>query len=289
MGYDYVAIRCFFLKRLLRPDRSLLTYFVLGTFGLAAFSRAYVTGISDSTLDAGEVLTLVATLGLISDLDQPLSLRRKHVFCIIIGAFAWIYPHFRTPFLAFTISSIALLCFTRAEDKIRPLARFLLAISFFEVWSRSFFGLVSSVVMPIETRMIAYFGKFILPNLAVADTTLRTSENWSVFVLEGCSSFHNTALTFIVWYSVLVMARLHAEARACLALFVSLLGTIALNSGRILLMVPSQKNFDYWHDGAGSTIVAFLTFLIAAVPLLWATGRKKSNDADEEAAVAGVH
>ena len=132
------------------------------------------------------------------------------------------------------------------------------------------FRIFSAPILRLETLAIARLGQDLGLELTVRGAELAGSNGWSVYVLAPCSSFHNLSLAALVWLSLLKLGRETIRRPAWAALIAGAALIILLNASRILLMTPSEAQYQYWHDGMGRSLFVCLTFAAIALPTLLA-------------------
>lgn len=149
-----------------------------------------------------------------------------------------------------------------------------LALSVYELWGKLLFKMAYQAIEVAEVGLIYRVGRLFYGGLGVEGASLSVRTDWSIVVLEGCSSFHNLSLAVLIWLSILKIAEQATGLAAFRALGVSTCLIIAINVTRILLMLPSREAFIFWHDGAGSSLVALASVLAVIAPiLLYVEGR----------------
>jgi hypothetical protein len=261
-------------------DRGVLIAFSLLLFVISAAHRhlaAGTPGTGGSPLleaNAGEVLAAAALVKvLISQRDRPLALAPFDLALLALASLAWLAPHQNLPFLAFTIAGLWALARRRSNPILLPAAQIWLAVSAYELWGRSLFKLTSSVIIEGETRVLASVGRVFYPGLQQDGIRLVASPDWFIYILEGCSAFHNLSLAVLVWVCLVRLADGRFGNAEAAALASGLAGVFTLNVTRILLMAPSRDAYVYWHEGQGAFLFSVLTLAVVAVPTLIAVRR----------------
>ncbi len=156
----------------------------------------------------------------------------------------------------------------RSPDRLlTDLGQVWLALSFYELWSKLVFKLFYQAIEPFEVGLMYEVGRLFYGRLSMSGVNLSVRGDWSIVILEGCSSFHNLSLTALIWLCVLKVAGRTASPGALRALAVSAGLVVAVNVLRILLMLPSPEAYRYWHDDGGSVWVALASVLAAVVPI----------------------
>jgi hypothetical protein len=263
-----------------RLDRGVLLGFSLLLFGVSAAHRHLAMGTPGAggspvmEANAGEILAAAALVKvLISRRERPLALTTFDLALLAIASLAWLAPHQNLPFLAFTIAGLWALARRRSHPVLVPVAQIWLAVSAYELWGRSLFKLTSSFIIEGETRFLASVGRLFYPGLQQDGIRLVASPDWFIYVLEGCSAFHNLSLAVLVWVCLVRLADGCFGRAVSAALALGLAGVLALNVTRILLMAPSRDAYLYWHEGQGASVFSVLTLAIVALPTIIAIRR----------------
>jgi hypothetical protein len=225
--------------------------------------------------NVGEAFGLAATLSLVlADPDRRLTLAGSDIAILVIAALAWFVPEQHGIYLATTLAGAWFLLTRRSDRRLAGIGQIWLALSIYELWGKLLFKLAYQMIEVVEVGLIYRVGRLFYGGLGVDGANLNIRDDWSIVVLEGCSSFHNLSLTVLIWLSILKIAEQPVSRAALRALGVSACLVVAINVTRILLMLPSREAYIFWHDDAGSSLVALISVLAAVVPvLLHAEGR----------------
>jgi len=215
----------------------------------------------------GEAFGLAACVSLV--LSGPRAvLGRTDLVVLSVSALAWFVPEHHGVYLATTLAGMWFLLARRSDRLLRDLSHMWLALSVYELWGKLLFKLAYQLIEVFEVAVIHRFGRLLFDGIAVDGARISVRGDWSVVLLEGCSSFHNLSLTVLIWLSILKIARHPADAAAIRALGVSACLVVAVNVTRILAMLPSREAYLFWHDGSGATVVALGSVAAAIVPIL---------------------
>lgn len=217
----------------------------------------------------GETFGVAASLSLVlANPRRSVSLTRADVAILMLSALMWFVPEQHGIYLATTLAGIWFCLARRSDRQLVSLGQIWLALSIYELWGKLLFKLCYQMIEIVELSLIYRIGRFFYDGLRVDGPSLHVRGDWSVVLLEGCSSFHNLSLTVLVWLSILKIANRLCDVAAFRALGVSAGLVIAINIARILAMLPSREAFLFWHDGAGSSLVALASVAAAIVPIL---------------------
>ena len=216
----------------------------------------------------GEAFGLAACVSLVLTAPRRVALGRTDLAVLLVAALAWFVPEHHGVYLATTLAGMWFLLARRSDRLLRDLSHMWLALSVYELWGKLLFKLAYQLIEVFEVAVIHRFGRLLFDGIAVDGARISVRGDWSVVLLEGCSSFHNLSLTVLIWLSILKIARHPADAAAARALGVSACLVVAVNVTRILAMLPSREAYLFWHDGAGATVVALGSVAAAIVPIL---------------------
>ncbi|MCJ2023830.1 hypothetical protein [Methylobacterium sp. J-067] len=250
---------------------SALLVFACGTV-LSAVAQRHLLEAAQTAqrlveFNIGEAFGLAACVSLV--LAGPRAvLGRGDLVVLLVAALAWFVPEHHGVYLATTLAGMWFLLARRSDRLLRDLSHMWLALSVYELWGKLLFKLAYQLIEVFEVAVIQRFGRLLFDGIAVDGARISVRGDWSVVLLEGCSSFHNLSLTVLIWLSILKIARHPADAAAARALGVSACLVVAVNVTRILAMLPSREAYLFWHDGSGATVVALGSVAAAIVPIL---------------------
>ena len=245
--------------------------FGCGTVLCAALQRLFLDGARQDALDLGEALavTAMASVALAASRPPP-ALGRADRAILLLCALAWLLPEPRAVYAGMGFAGLWLALRPPRGGPLALTGQLWLALSVNQLWGKLAFELAYQTVEPLEVAAMARVGRLFYPALLLQGMDLRVRPDWSVVILEGCSSFHGLSLTLLAWLCVVRIAGRAVDRAALLALAASAALVVAANVARILLMLPSAEAYAYWHDGGGSTLAALATASAAVVPVLLA-------------------
>lgn len=259
---------------LLKPaDTDLLLLYTLALFavgGVPHFLDAYSHGVQRAVtslfdVNAGELLAFVAIYAVVkAKIEIALS---KVDLAIISGcAMFFLLPEPSVPFVGAAIVGLHFWRRRPYNAQLASAGQLWLAISFYKVWGRLFFKIISAPLIQAEAFVIAKAGHLFGFGLSLDGIRITSPNGWFVFIMEGCSSFHNASLAVLVWLSLIKLGGAKVSCSKLVALGVGILAIICLNAFRILLMTPSKEAFDFWHVGNGAIVFSCLTLGAIAIP-----------------------
>ncbi len=216
----------------------------------------------------GEAFALAALLALIRAAGRGLTLARSDSAVLALAALAWFLPEQHGIYLATTLGGLWVLLRTRSDRHLIGIGQVWLALSVYELWGKLVFKLVYQVIEGIEVGLIYGVGRLLYDGLGIVGASLSVRGDWSIVILEGCSSFHNLSLAVLVWLSILKIAGHGADRAAFGALAAGAGLVVTINVARILAMLPSREAYHFWHEGLGSSLVAFASVAAIIGPTL---------------------
>lgn len=223
--------------------------------------------------NVGEAFALAAILSLVltAPHKRP-SLAGFDVAVLLLSALAWFVPEQHGVYLATTLAGAWVLMRGHSNRQMIGIGQVWLALSVYELWGKLLFKLAYHMIEVVEVSLIYRVGRLFYGSLGVNGANLSIRDDWTIVVLEGCSSFHNLSLTVLIWLSILKLAEQRVGLATLRALGVSAYLVIVINVTRILLMLPSHEAYVFWHDGVGSSLVALISVLAAIIPVLLHAG-----------------
>jgi hypothetical protein len=260
-------------RRALPPLLLMVPLFAAGTVLSAVLQRHLLeeAQIVQRLLEfhVGEAFGLAAISAIaFSERREQLPLLRADVVILLVAALAWFVPEQHGIYLATTLVGSWLLLRGRSDRQLASIGQIYLALSVHEFWGKFLFKLAYQVIEVPEVGLIYQVGRIFFSGLEVDGASLSVRSDWSIVILEGCSSFHNLSLTVLIWLSIIRIAFAPVSRGALRALGVSAGSVVAINIARILAMLPSQAAYVFWHDGTGSTLVAFASVAASILPVV---------------------
>ncbi len=216
-------------------------------------------------VNAGELLATFAIYCVIKEIDTAV-LTRFDFAIVSISAMFFLLPDRSPPFVGATVAGLYFWRRRPYNEQLESVGQLWLAVSCYEIWGPFFFRLVSASIIKLEAFVVAAVGRFVGLGLELEGIRITSPNGWYVLIMEGCSSFHNVSLAFLVWLSLIKIGGAKLSRSKLPALGVGIVGVICLNVLRILLMTSREDTFHFWHDGHGATIFSCLTLMAIAVP-----------------------
>ena len=263
-----------FLLRLTDADVVLLFAFAfLAVGGIRRFADAYAHGVLQafaSMFNTSEFLALLAIYSVCKWEDHSIVLSKLDFVIIAACALFLLLPTQRLPLIGATAAGLYFWFWRRSLPgvELASVGQLLLAISCYELWGPLFFRVVSAPVMRAEVSVAANFGRWLGFNLGLDGIRLVSPNGWSIFMMQGCSSFHNVSLAVLVWLSLIKLGGAKATRLTVMALCAGITGIICLNGMRLLLMSPSEEAYLFWHNGNGAIIFSCVTLAVIAFPTI---------------------
>jgi hypothetical protein len=252
------------------------TFSLLAVGYIQRFLDAYLHGAQRSAFEvavtyevnAGELLAFVAIYSILKSKIDTVRLSRVDFAVISACAMFFLPPNPSLPFVGATIAGLYFWRRHPCNAQLGSAGQLWLAISFYRFWGRHFFQIVSAPIIQAEAFVIAKAGQLFGFGLSLDGIRLYSPNGSFVFILEGCSSFHNASLAVLIWLSLIKLAGAKVSGSELMALGVGILAIVCLNVLRILLMTPSGEAYLFWHEGSGATIFSCLTLGAIAGPTI---------------------
>jgi hypothetical protein len=268
------------LATLKLADVDVLLFYTFALFavgGIQRFLDAYLHAAQRTAFDAvilhevnaGELLAFVALFTVLrSKTAAAVRLSRVDLAVISACAMFFLFPKQSLPFVGATIAGVYFWRRRPYNTQLASAGQLWLAISVYRLWGRLFFQVVCAPIIEAEVFVIAKAGQLLGFGLSLDGIRIISPNGWFVYVMEGCSSFHNASLAVLVWLSLVKLARARVSGSNVMALGVGILAIVCLNALRILLMTPSEEAYLFWHEGSGATLFSCLTLGAIAIPTI---------------------
>jgi hypothetical protein len=138
---------------------------------------------------------------------------------------------------------------------------------------------VSYVLVPVhvrvaslDARIVAWMGRLVGMD-AVADGNVVAHGDFGLEILVECTSSVQLAQVALAFCVILVYRRGECRRSDLPWLLSALLASVVLTEIRLTLMLRSQADYFWWHDGSGSTIYLLAAMASAALFPFLATAR----------------
>ncbi len=222
--------------------------------------------VSNVPFSAAEWLALFALFVVIARMENDTLFTRVELLIIAALGVAFALPSMKVACVAMTAA--ALMFVTSRDARLSSAGQLLLALVSFQYFARLIFDLMAPYALWLETVAVATllspFGHFRRDGFDIVGPNGLT-----IFIEPPCSAFHNISVAVIIWLGLIKIERLHFTRSDWWALAAMIFATILVNTIRITLMAQSLTMLQYWHDGAGVTIVTVvMLFSVLAISLL---------------------
>ena len=261
----------------LKPtDADVLLFYSFALFAVGCVQR-FLDAYPDDTqravtslfkANAGELLAFVAITSVFKSKIDIVSLSRVDFVIISACAMFFLPSEPSLPYVGATIAGLYFWCHRPYNEQLASAGQLWLAISAHKIWGPLFFQIVSAPIIQAEVFVIAKAGQLFGFGLSLDGIRIVSPNGWFVFILEGCSSFHNASLAALVWLSLIKLAGAKVSGLKVMALGIGILAIVCLNELRILLMTPSEDAYHFWHEGIGATLFSCFTFGAIAIPTI---------------------
>ena len=114
----------------------------------------------------------------------------------------FLFPKQSLPFVGATIAGVYFWRRRPYNAQLASAGQLWLAISVYRLWGRLFFQVVCAPIIEAEVFVIAKAGQLLGFGLSLDGICIISPNGWFVYVMEGCSSFHNASLAVLVWSSL---------------------------------------------------------------------------------------
>jgi exosortase/archaeosortase family protein len=252
------------------------TFALLAVGGVQLFLDGYLHAAQRTAFDAvilhevnaGELLAFVALFSVLKSKAAAVRLSRVDLVIISACAMFFLFPKQSLPFVGATIAGVYFWRRRPYNTQLASVGQLWLAISVYRLWGRLLFQVVCAPIIEAEIFVIAKAGQLLGFGLSLDGIRIISPNGWFVYIMEGCSSFHNASLAVLVWLSLVKLAGARVSGSKLMALGVGILAIICLNALRILLMTPSEEAYHFWHEGSGATLFSCLTLGAIAIPTI---------------------
>lgn len=185
----------------------------------------------------------------------------------ILGAIN-LMPAERVVWIAASLAAVYIYVCNQKGSIGRAAASVLGALCAQSLWGPTLFSFFSVEILRVEAALVGVALDMTQSGFVWHDNVILTQDH-SIEIYTGCSSFHNVSLAVLCWITLTKLNRptfIKSDflfgAAACLAM-------IAFNAARLYLMALTSENLVYWHHGFGAEIFAVSSSLIIAAICLW--------------------
>ena len=86
-----------------------------------------------------------------------------------------------------------------------------------------------------------------------------------IMITYACSSMHNMTMAIQLWVALTQLLRIPFGLRAVLVGLAAISANILVNGMRLATIAHNRESFDYWHEGAGSNLFAWLAIFVVTI------------------------
>lgn len=201
--------------------------------------------------------------------DRATPATRRDWTVALVAAGAFLIPSSMVSWVALT--GVAVYCFHIAAPRtaMRRGASIVLAIAAVRFWSHVAFALFGHYILQIDAMLVSR-----LVGVARVGNALQLPDGGSyLWIAPGCSSFTNVSLTVLCWVLFAQGRDRPPRGRAWTWCLAAVAGVIAINAGRIALIVRHPDFFQLIHGPIGATVAGWLT--VATMVGLCAFGTRR--------------
>jgi exosortase/archaeosortase family protein len=87
-------------------------------------------------------------------------------------------------------------------------------------------------------------------------------------VAYGCSSMHNITMAIQLWVAMTQLLRIPIGLRVILVGLAAIVANVLVNGLRLATIARNREMFDYWHEGAGGLMFAWLAVFVVAMIIM---------------------
>ncbi|MEO6610271.1 MAG: hypothetical protein ABIN69_17550 [Aestuariivirga sp.] len=138
-----------------------------------------------------------------------------------------------------------------------------LAINSF--WGPLLFQSFTGEIISLDTTLLKWTYGLLRPDIVANGTTFSASNAFGIIVVGGCSVFNSASVAFLASTAMAQHLKPGFRKRDALVLVGVLLAMVLINTFRLALMGWGKAEYEFWHNGQGTTIFAALQTLLIAV------------------------
>ncbi|HXW71548.1 MAG TPA: hypothetical protein VEK34_08915 [Methylocella sp.] len=273
--------------RLRLTDANVLLIFTCALFALSLAQRYFSVILQPGLwteygasitheVNAGELLAFLAIVSVLGTARETPRLSKTDLAILSACSLLFLSSKESLPFVGATLAGLYFWRRYPSSQDLSSVGQLWLAISIYRVWGRLIFKIVSAPIVAAEALIIAKAGQWMGYDLTLDGLRINAPSGWFVYILEGCSSFHNISLAGLLWLSLLKLGGARVDRSKIFALGIGVFFIICLNATRILLMTPSEEAYHYWHEGSGAAYFSCATLIAIAAPTLFSLRSKRS-------------
>jgi exosortase/archaeosortase family protein len=159
---------------------------------------------------------------------------------------------------------------TPANTPLRRGAIVFLAMTGALIWGPLLLELFSRPMLGFDAFLVALFGG----TVRVGNQIAFADGSGGFIVAPGCSSFHGMSLAIIFWATVNQWFEVPCSRSSVLTLAAALLGTLAINGGRLAALAHFPAHFDALHLGLGAQVVSWFALALVVAICLYGARRE---------------
>ena len=223
----------------------------------------------------------VIVRGLLDSDPEPLAIQRD-LWVAIAGGLALFLSSFvgyrfaiglLTTFVAFYI-----LLNGSKDGALKSVGTVLLALSIHLIWAPMIFRIVTPELLAADAAAVHLFLSVFRPDITMVGTTFYGANNHVITLVGGCSSFQNVSIAMLASVSVTMLVRPYWVRNDIYWILAICTTMIVINVIRLGILAWSFGVYDFWHNGAGVSIIALTqTVIIAIMSYLGAQAGKRKT------------
>jgi exosortase/archaeosortase family protein len=168
-----------------------------------------------------------------------------------------------------TVMALYLLILGRPDPELRAAGIVILALSAHLVWGPILFQLLTPELLRADAALVGNMLTLVRPDIIWNDTTFQTPESFAISLVGACSSFHNLSTALLACAGATMLVRTNWTRPDFAKLGAAVVVMIFMNDVRLCLLAWSPASYKFWHDGAGSPLLGFLTTVALLTVAFW--------------------
>lgn len=204
---------------------------------------------------------LLAGAAIAFEPDDPAPMRRGDGIFIAAILLLALSPFVLAGSAGLLLASGWLLKTSERGSRGRRTGLVLLALTTSMIWGPLVLALLGDWLVALDAQFVGW----------LAGTSARgglvdfTTSGNPLMIGYPCSSMHNITMAIQLWVAITQQLRLQIDFRVLMIGLAAIVANVFVNGARIAMIASNREEFNYWHDGVGGSMFAWLAVVMVAM------------------------